>query len=44
MKMSNAELYSNEATVIFGFHLLATRVPSVKVGKTRLFPLVELPA
>ena len=34
--MSNAELYLNEATVIFGFHLLATRFPELASKLERL--------
>ena len=47
MKMRNAELYFKEATVIYGFHPRGARLPQlapVKVGKTRLLPVVQLRA
>ena len=42
--MRNAELYLKQATVIYGFHPLAARLPElgVKFGKTGLLSLVKL--
>ena len=45
MKMATAELYSKEATVIYGFYLLTARLPeltNLKVVKARLLALVQL--
>ena len=44
VKMQNAELYLKEATVIYGFYLLAARLFELtsKLEKVRLLPLVQL--
>ena len=36
MKMPNAELYLNEATVLYGFYLLAARIPELASKWERL--------
>ena len=36
MKMLNAELYLKEATVIYGFHPLAARLPELALKLERL--------
>ena len=33
MKMRNAELHLKEATVIYGFHPLAARLPEIAIWK-----------
>ena len=46
-KMQNVELYLKEATVVWSclrLPPLAAKLPNVKVGKTRLLPLVQLRA
>ena len=44
MKMRNAELHLKEATVIYGFHPLAARLPEIAIWKDQTAPNCSTPS